>query len=266
MIGRTLVALLAPFHSRDGNPLVVRSQPLNQLPTLMCLALSMAACSGGSAPGPTSPTQARAPEPTYTLSGVIVAETATGLVPIEGVGVQVNMTKAAFTDASGFYSIPGLILTGLAPNVSIGPFNAVTAWKPTYLNDTRTVTISGDTRHDIQLIRRATFTLSGVVSEMTANGLAPIAGVEIHDWSCDPAFPGNRLPTPADGCNYGLSHSTTTDTNGRYSVPGVYATRNLVCATKDGYEGNMADSDCGGYSTSLMLDGDTRFHIQLVRR
>lgn len=239
---------------------------MKRLSTAMGLVLSVAACSGGTAPGPTSPTQARAPEPTYTLSGVIVAETATGLVPIEGVWVQVNMTKPAITDASGSYSIPDLTLTGLAPNVSIGHFNTVTAWKPTYLNDTGTVTIAGDTRHDIQLIRRATFTLSGVVSEMTATGMVPVEGVEIHDWSCDPAFPGNRLPTPADGCNYGLSHSTTTDTNGRYSVPGVYATRNLVCATKDGFEVNMTDSECGGYSTSLTLDGDTRFDIQLVRR
>jgi hypothetical protein len=28
----------------------------------------------------------------------------------------------------------------------------------------------------------------------------------------------------------------------------------------------VADPECDGYSTSLMLDGDTRFDIQLVRR
>ena len=101
-----------------------------RLSIAVSLVLLVAACSGGDSPGPTSPTQARAPEPTYTLSGVIVAETATGLAPIEGVGVQVNMTKPATTDADGFYSIPGLTLTGLTPNVSIGPFNTVTAWNP----------------------------------------------------------------------------------------------------------------------------------------
>ena len=49
-------------------------------------------------------------------------------------------------------------------------------------------------------------------------------------------------------------------------MSGVYATRNLVCAIKDGYEGNVADPECGGYSTSLTLDGDTRFDIELVRQ
>ena len=146
---------------------------------------------------------------------MIVVDTPLGLVPVEGVSIQVNMTKPATTDSNGFYSIPELVLTGLAPNISIGNFNTVTAWKPTYVNDTRIVTISGDMRHDIQLIRRATFTLSGVVTEETPTGLAPLEGVEIHDWSCDPTFPGNRLPVPSDGCNYGLSHSTTTDRNGR---------------------------------------------------
>lgn len=240
---------------------------MQRLSLAMSLVLLVGACSGGPpSAGPTSPTPIRAPEPTYTLSGVIVAETPTGLAPVEGVWVQVNMIKPAMTDGNGFYSIPGLTLTGLAPNVAIGNFNTVTAWKPSYVNDTRTLTISGDTRHDIQLIRRATFTLSGVVSEETPTGLAPIEGVEIHDWSCDPVFPGNRLPVPSDGCSSGLSHSTTTDKNGRYSIPRVYASKNFVCATKDGYQGNMPGSECDGYSTSVTLDGDTRFDIQLVRR
>lgn len=227
------------------------------------LLLSVSACGGTATP--TSPTQARLPDVTYTLSGIVVAETASGLVPVEGVGVQVNMLKPAFTDVNGAYSIPDMKLTGLSPNISVGPFNTVTAWKASYLNDSRTVTISGDTRYDIRLVRRATFTLSGVVSERTETGLVPLAGVEIDDWSCDPTFPGNRLPTPADGCNYGLSHSTRTDQQGRYSIAGVYATRNLICAIKEGYEGN-ATAECGGYSTSLTLDGDTRFDIQLARR
>jgi len=45
----------------------------------------------------------------------------------------------------------GLTRTGLAPHVAIGHFNTVTAWKPTCVNDTRTLTISGDTRHDMAL-------------------------------------------------------------------------------------------------------------------
>lgn len=239
---------------------------MKRLATAMILLLSTAACSGGDATGPTSATQTRAAEPAYTLSGVIVVETPMGLAPLEGVLVQVNMTKPATTDSNGFYSVPGLVLAGLAPNISVGHFNTVTAWKPTYVNDTRTVTISGDTRHDIQLVRRPTFTLSGVVTEETPTGFAPVEGVQIHDWSCDPAFPGNRLPGPSDGCNYGLSHDTITDKDGRYSIQGVYASRNLVCATKEGYRVNLPESECDGYSASLTLDGDTQFDIQLVRR
>ena len=238
---------------------------MKHLSMAMGLVLSMAACSGGGAAGPTSPTQP-AVEPTYTLSGVIVADTPGGLAPVEGVLVQVNMVRPAMTDSNGFYSIPGLVLTGLSPNVALGHFNTVTAWKPSYVNDTRTLTIGGNTRHDIQLVRRATFTLSGVVSERTATGLVALEGVEINDWSCDPVFPGNRPPVPSDGCNYGISQSTRTDEHGRYTISGVYASRNLVCATKEGFEGNAIDADCGGYSTSLTLDGDTRFDIQLVRR
>jgi hypothetical protein len=198
------------------------------------LTLTLAACSGNEPNGtvPTSPTPARAAEPAYTLSGVIVAETPTGLAPVEGVMVQINMLKPATTDADGFCSIPGMTLTGLAPNVAVGNFNAVTAWKPTFLNDTRVITIRGDTRHDIHLIRRPTFTLSGVVSEMTASGLTPVEGVQVDGWSCDPAFPGNRPPTPSDGCNYGRSLSTTSDRSGRYSLSGVYAARNVICAMR----------------------------------
>jgi hypothetical protein len=180
--------------------------------------------------------------------------------------VQVNFVKPVTTDGNGFYSIPGLTLTGLAPNISTGNFNTVTMWKSRYLSDTRTVAISGDTRLDIQLSRRPTFTLSGVVSEMTATGLVPVEGVLIDDWSCEFVVPGNRLPVPTDDCYYGLSQSTTTDKNGRYSVSGVYASRNFVCATKEGYQGNMPQSECGGYSDSVTVDGDTRFDIQLVRR
>jgi hypothetical protein len=243
-----------------------RSATLKRAWTAIALLLHVSACSSGSTPALTSPSATLPAEPTYTLSGVIVADTPTGVAPVEGVLVQVNMVKPATTDSNGFYSIPGLVLTGLSPNVAIGPFNTVTAWKPSYVNDTRTLTISGDMRHDIQLVRRPTFTLSGIVSERTDAGLVPVEGVRIDDWSCDPVFPGNRPPVPSDGCNYGVSHSTTTDKSGRYSVPGVYASRNLICASKDGYEGKVPDPECGGYSASLTLDGDTRFDIQLVRR
>lgn len=231
----------------------------------LVLAHAVAGCGSGSSLTPLAPSPAQ-PVPTYTLSGVVLAMTPAGLAPVEGALVQMNLTKPAVTDIDGFYSIPGLTLTGLSPNTAIGNFNTVTTWKPTYVNDSRTVTVSGDTRLDIEIVRRATFTLSGVVSEMTDSGPIPVEGVEIHDWSCDPVFPGNRQRVPSDGCSYGLSHSTTTDKSGRYTVPRVYATQNFICAVKEGYEGNMRESECDGHAESLTVDGNTRFDIQLVRR
>jgi hypothetical protein len=233
---------------------------------VLVLAHAMAGCSSDSSPTPLAPSPAAQPVPSYTLSGVVLAMTPAGLAPVEGASVQMNLTKPAVTDVNGFYNIPGLTLTGLSPNTAIGHFNTVTTWKPAYVNDSRTVTVSGDTRLDIEIVRRVTFTLSGVVSEMTDVGLTPIEGVRIDDWSCDPVFPGNRQRVPSDGCSYGLSHSTTTDKQGRYSVPAVYATQNFICATKEGYQGSSNPSECEGQAESLTVDGDTRFDIRLVRR
>lgn len=229
---------------------------------LLVLALGLAGC--GSSSPPLAPSSvSRVVPPTYTLTGVVSGLTPAGLVPLAGVSVQADLYMIGVTDANGVYTLTGLpAVSGIV----------VTTWKPSYVNQTRTVALGGETRLDFQLARLATFTLSGVVSEMTSTGPAPVEGVQIDDWSCDPAFPGNRPRNPSDGCLYGLPHSATTDSNGRYSMSGVYATvansatQNFVCATKAGYQGNMPGSECGGYSTTVTVDGDTRFAIQLVRR
>ena len=111
----------------------------------------------------------------------------------------------------------------------------------------------------------ADVTLSGVVSEVTPNGLVPIEGV---------------------GVSNGEGGYSVTDANGFFSIkpvwvcpcssqPWIDANTTLLLLWKDGYE------DPAGQSPSLfaqglanpgpgwrdvMINGDTRFDTQLVRR
>lgn len=85
---------------------------------------------------------------TYTLSGYVTEATDAGNVPVEGVSVYrgvVSGWREATTDRNGFYSI-------------LGMFNGtetVVASKDGYVrNDQKGVTIDGDTRFDIRLVRR----------------------------------------------------------------------------------------------------------------
>ncbi len=146
-------------------------------------------------------------------------------------------------------------------------FITVTSWKPSYEADTRNVAISADTRLDIQLTRRATFTLSGVVYEMTPAGPSPVEGVHIDAFSCEPIF---------TACDRGLSLDTATDREGFYSIPGVYAGQNFICAAKEGYQAeltgpcNMPHSEDAEIPVTaghpLTVTGHARFDIRLVRR
>jgi hypothetical protein len=89
------------------------------------------------------------PPGTYTLSGVVTELTATGQAPIEGAGVARLVRdgwRETTTDGNGFYEIRGLYDgSGV---VSVG--KAFVA----YEKFEQHVTISGDTRFDILLVRR----------------------------------------------------------------------------------------------------------------
>jgi hypothetical protein len=84
-----------------------------------------------------------------------------------------------------------------------------------------------------------TFTLSGIVTEATATGPAPVEGVEV-------------LRLYGSGWQVG-----TTDRNGFYEIHGLYAARQEVTTIKAGYETARE---------LVSVDGDTRFDIQIVRR
>ena len=87
------------------------------------------------------------PPGTPTMSGLVTELTPAGPVPLSGVNVYRLVTtgwRNATTDIHGLYSIPGLI-EGTA---------TVSVQKEGYETQSSTVTIAGDSRFDIQLVRR----------------------------------------------------------------------------------------------------------------
>jgi hypothetical protein len=195
----------------------------------LALAVSIWGCSGaGVSPGPTAPSTA--PAAAATLSGVVFASTPTGVTPVGDVRIEVQqgtLRLSATTDQRGEYSVSGLV----AGSVS------VSARRDGYETVTRTVTLAGDTRLDLQVVRRATYALSGTVSEMTPGGLQAIAGVLVED--------------------YDQHLAAVTDKDGFYLISGLYAGGRYVGFNRDGYQFQ---------SNSLTISDNTRYDIQLVRR
>lgn len=140
---------------------------------VLALFMAIGVCGCGSSTGPTSPSgfpnaavppavvAVPGPPVTYTLSGVVFEITPTGRVPVEDVelycdscGSPVGHTST-FTDADGFYSF-SWAHNGVHP---------LLVWKAGYdvLDPTRTLadgrafrnaTVNGDTRFDIEILRR----------------------------------------------------------------------------------------------------------------
>ena len=140
------------------------------------VAVGLAACNRGT-PLPPAPSTVQPPPPVptspvpsgvlrdYTVSGVVFEMTPTGRMPIEGVDVYCEPCGAethtwSTTDANGFYSFAGVWNPGVAP-ISIfvekdGYTDPVgVAPQPNQLGPGwRDVTVNGDTRFDIELVRR----------------------------------------------------------------------------------------------------------------
>lgn len=100
------------------------------------------------------------------------------------------------------------------------------------------------------------YSLSGVVSEMTSDGLVPLAGVEIY----------------CDACGEFGHTRVTTDENGAYDFgrDGIWSDDGDVIAiliTKDGYNVSGESQGPSGWPTLYVrINGDTRFDFRLVRR
>ena len=82
----------------------------------------------------------------------------------------------------------------------------------------------------------ATFTLSGAVSEMTANGLAPIEGARVAEISS--------------------GRTALTDANGIYTIPGLAAMGRSVSIAKQGYVTQ---------TKAVTMSGDTLLDFRLDR-
>ena len=95
------------------------------------------------------------------------------------------------------------------------------------------------------------YTLSGVVLEVTATGYTPIEGVAVYCELC-----GEE------------THSwSLTDSSGIYSFTGVWTTPGYptpVSFSKKGYTDPLADTSSG--NRQVLVDGDTRFDVELVRQ
>jgi len=95
------------------------------------------------------------------------------------------------------------------------------------------------------------YTLSGVVLEVTVTGQTPIEGVAVYCELC-----GEE------------THSwSVTDSSGIYSFTGVWTTPGSptpVSFSKKGYTDPLADTSSG--NRQIMINGDTRLDVELVRR
>ena len=125
---------------------------MSRLVVVVTVAVSTWAC-GSNPVSPTSPgasldpitPSAPASQLTYVLSGVVFELTPTGVMPIEGVQVEeYERHQVGATDVNGFYRISGVS----AGRIGVG-FE-----KEGYQSNRSTVTVNGDTRFDIQAIRR----------------------------------------------------------------------------------------------------------------
>jgi hypothetical protein len=142
--------------------------PIKPVSVLVSLAIVLSGCGDGgsipTAPAPTS-TLTSPPSPTeavtYTLSGVVFELTEAGKVPIEGVELYCDSCGSpdghtfVYTDANGFYSLDWTG-NGVHPLLVRKAGFAIFDPAGTLTDDYGRIaaTVSGDTRFDVQLVRR----------------------------------------------------------------------------------------------------------------
>ena len=152
----------------------------------LLLAVGLAGCDGASTPSPTAPS-AQPQQPrlelshsggdTYymtdlTLSGMVYEMTPTGRVPIAGVHLWSSEQAGAETDSDGMYRVRPVWVCPCTFAPTVASWTSTIEWsKAGYANPNwvpptvfpwlaaagfgwRDVTINGDTRLDIELVRR----------------------------------------------------------------------------------------------------------------
>src|SRR5262245_2301140 len=179
-MGRWLLAIPRySFHRSPETPAVLQPPHLSTLEALqlyspavlvavVVMRLTGAACGNGNGPIPTAtaPTPAPAARSTFALFGVVSEVTANGNVPVEGVALQVMQCDPRERYACGY----GPILNGttnakgayIIDGVYPGPATVWVEKTGFQLPDgvkvdgegAQPVTVNGDTRLDVQLVRR----------------------------------------------------------------------------------------------------------------
>jgi hypothetical protein len=211
------------------------------LPLLIAsLGTSISACGWGPSEWP--------PEGVHTLSGTVTEMTPAGVVPVQRLVVIGPRGGYTWTDSAGRYRFSRVPPGTTSIRVEAGPFEPVT----------RTVSVSADSVIDLQLVRRPRFTLSGLVTEATADGPVPLAGVDVEVELCPPQMSGGSAFS-----------SARTDAQGFYHVADMCDGRVIAYALKAGY--TFADADgCDdghfGECRWITIAGDTRFDFRMTRR
>ena len=132
---------------------------------VLSLAIVLSACEGTSTV-PTSPTPTATETPvgavptaTYTLSGMVFEVTATGPAPIEGVEVYCDSCGSpdghtfVYTDANGFYRLEWAA-NGVHPLFVTKESYRHPNGAPLDDHGRIRATVNGDTRFDVELVRR----------------------------------------------------------------------------------------------------------------
>jgi hypothetical protein len=206
----------------------------------------LTACGDGLPVPPTAPAEFRPGVSLFhifSVSGEVTEMTSAGATPVKFALVRETASnRSAKTDYHGRY-----VITGLRSTVTL----AVS--KVGFVANSVSQTITGNTQINIQLDRRPTYSLSGVISEMTPTGLAGIEGVEVYFGS------DLNNTTYAEG-------ETMTDGQGRYRLTGVWGqdALNRIWLQKTGYAIDT-DPSCEFCFRTLTISGDTVLDIRLER-
>ena len=141
----------------------------SRLAAAVVMTLTFAACGDGNGtiPTVTAPTPTPAPRSTFAVFGVVSEVTANGIVPVEGGAMQVmSCDPSVRHGCGGNGSILGVTTNGKGDYVVDGVYpGAAVVWveKPGFQlpvgvkvdgEGAQTVTVNGDTRLDVQLVRR----------------------------------------------------------------------------------------------------------------